>query len=77
MKLVDLFGSNIIFDTNPIYVGGKPKPFLIRLNNETVYSKLSPLNGETGPLFIEKGGHIPNPEHFNRLIENINKLFNF
>ena len=73
-KLIDEFGSNIMFDTNAVYVGGKPKPFRISLNDEVVYSKLYPLNGESTPLIIEKDGSVRKPKDYNRLIENINKL---
>ena len=48
-KLIEVFGHRIIFDSNPILVpqAWLPKPFSILLNGTLVYSKLSPLNGET------------------------------
>ena len=65
-----------MFKNNPVYVGGKPKPFRISLNEEIVYSKLFPLNGESTPIFFTKHGYWgePNPKHYDRLVENINKL---
>ena len=66
----------IMFKNKPVYVGNGPTPFEISLNNEIVYSKLFPLNGEMTPIFFAQHAYWgkPNPKHYDRLIENINKL---
>ena len=65
-----------MFKNKPVYVGNGPKPFEISLNGEIVYSKLFPLNGETAPILFTQHAYWgePNPKHYDRLIENINKL---
>ena len=72
-KLNERFGNNIHFVDHP--VGVRPKPFLIKLNGETIFSILKPVNGEKKPIFFEKHGWWgdPVPEDYERVVSEIQK----
>ena len=69
--LVDTFGEEVVqFTEEPIEVPkGKNKPYELTVNGELVYSHLTPINEERGPILfsVNKWWGEPVPKHLERV----------
>ena len=68
------------FNLDPVEVGVKErkKPFEVFIENNLVYSNLTPINGENGPVLFShsKWYGDPVPEHLERIGKEIEDLDN-
>ena len=64
------------FNLEPVEVEkGDNKPFEVYVENVLVYSNLTPIDGEKGPILFEysKWFGEPNPKHLKRIESSIEK----
>ncbi len=74
-RLTQEFGNKIHFIDHP--VGVRPKPYLIKLNGQKIFSILDPIDGEKKPIFFERHGYWgdPVPEDYERIVTKIRESF--
>ena len=73
--LVETFGQDHLqFTQEPVEVPqGEDKPYELYVNDQLVYSHLTPIDGERGPILFSKNKWWgePVPKHLERVIESI------
>ena len=76
--LVKIFGEEVIqFVEKPVEVPkGEKKPYDITINGELIYSHLTPIDDEHGPILFSKNKWWGEPEtkHLDRVVETIRSL---
>ena len=74
--MFDKFGtSRIEFNNHPQKVEkDQPKPYIIKINGEIIYSTTEPVNGETVPIIFKEHKYFGKPN--NNIIEYLDKKIN-